>query len=151
MAQILCVLQLLRNSNSNSSRSRELRNWELGIGIGIGTEPRVELNWAWPPIYTRTCKWMHYRAARPVSPSPVCIYNTDSLYCSLSKPNAGSSQKILQHAGDQKRGCRVAIASPPNWKLQTANCKLCAPCSKLQTSKSGCLGSDWHNWSLACG
>jgi len=56
MAQILCVLQLLRNSNSNSSRSRELRNWELGIGIGIGTEPRVELNWAWPPIYTRTCK-----------------------------------------------------------------------------------------------
>lgn len=37
---------------------------------------------------------------------------------SLSKPNAGS-QKILQHAGDQKRGCRVAKArsrvkaSPP--------------------------------------
>jgi len=114
MAQILCVLQLLRNSNSNSSRSRELRNWELGIGIGIGTEPRVELNWAWPPIYTRTCKWMHYRAARPVSsslsPRPVCIYNTDSLYCSLSKPNAGSSQKILQHAGDQKRGQNMRSA-----------------------------------------
>lgn len=80
---IVCrVLQLLRNS------SRETANWELGCGLRCGCGFGTELGLA---IYLQI-ECIIGPAGRPVV-CILCTYNTDSLYFSLSKPNAGSSRR----------------------------------------------------------